>query len=68
MGGKMIEKKMIVFRDIKGNVINIGEWDLMLSLDYENNMVINNPLPDGATFQEEEILTLPDGGLAVKNL
>lgn len=58
---------MIVFRDHDGNVINIGEWDQMLSLDEENNTVINNPLPDGATFQEEEILTLPDGGLSVKN-
>ncbi|MEO9347970.1 hypothetical protein [Acinetobacter radioresistens] len=57
----MIKK---VYRDKDGNVINIGEWDYIITCDEDNNEVINNPLPAGATFQDEEIVILDDGGLA----
>lgn len=60
----------LVYRDIDGTVINIGEWDYMNSkidngVDAEPVDVINNPLPEGATSAIEEITVLPDGGLAV---
>lgn len=43
----------LVIRDSGGNPINIGEWDILGG---------ENPLPEGATQAEEEIITLPDGG------
>ena len=57
----MIKK---VYRDKDGNVINIGEWDYIITYDEDNNEVINNPLPEGATFSDEEVVILDDGGLA----
>lgn len=61
MGGEMIEK---VYRDQDGKVINIGEWNYIITFDKDGAKVINNPLPEGATFSEEEIVKLNDGGLA----
>lgn len=58
-----------VIRDKNGKVINIGEWDYMKE-DVEDvttgevMQVINNPLPEGATSAEEEIVILDDGGRA----
>lgn len=67
MGGKM--NTATVIRDKNGKVINIGEWDYMKE-DVEDvttgevMQVINNPLPEGATSAEEEIVILDDGGRA----
>lgn len=63
--------KQIVIRDKDNNVINIGEWDYMEELQVdpetmEEVLVVNNPLPEGSTSAEEEIITLDDGGLGVK--
>ena len=60
----MIKK---VYRNSEGRVINIGDWDYMISLNEDEVEVANNPLPFGATFQDEEVIVLPDGGLAAKN-
>ncbi|MBP8005496.1 MAG: hypothetical protein KAZ18_01170 [Acinetobacter sp.] len=57
----MIEK---VYRDSNGKVINIGEWNYMTTFDEDSNEVINNPIPAGSTFNDEEIRVLSDGGLA----
>ena len=62
-------KTAIVIRNKEGEVINIGEWDRMVE-DVEDvttgevMQVINNPLPEGATSAEEEIVILDDGGRA----
>ncbi|HIB0235175.1 TPA: hypothetical protein ACWSRY_004858 [Escherichia coli] len=63
---------MKVIRDKDGNVINIGEWDYMEESieDPETGDVTTvryNPLPAGATSADEEVVELPDGGLAAKN-
>jgi hypothetical protein len=60
--------KMLVIRDVNGKVINIGEWDYLkednIKDDGSIETVIHNPMPEGATSQEEDIVTLPDGGLS----
>lgn len=53
-----------VIRDKDGNVINIGAWDYMEEMIEDGSIVQHNPFPEGATSTEEEIVTLPDGGLA----
>lgn len=58
----MIEK---VYRNLDGKVINIGEWDYMITYDNNENEIINNPIPDGVTFDSEEIQKRDDGGLEV---
>uniref|UniRef100_A0AB38Z412 Uncharacterized protein n=1 Tax=Klebsiella phage vB_KpnM_Iguana_ER37 TaxID=3076781 RepID=A0AB38Z412_9CAUD len=68
MGGKMMK----VIRNKEGKVINIGEWDYMKEHieDPETGEITiaeHNPLPDGATSADEEIVELPDGGLAAAN-
>lgn len=65
-------KTAIVIRDNEGKVINIGEWDYMVEYVEDNvtgevMQVINNPLPEGATSEVEEIVTLDDGGKAAAN-
>lgn len=62
--------KRTVIRDKSGNPINIGGWDFMEekltdpdTLDVIS-VVQHNPLPEGATSAEEDIIILPDGGLA----
>lgn len=60
---------MTVYRDSNGKVINIGAWDYMevsfIDDDGVGNSVwVSNPLPDGATSKEEEVVELSDGGLA----
>ena len=64
MDSQMIEK---VYRNSEGRVINIGDWDFMISLDENEQEIINNPLPAGATFNDEPVVYLEDGGLAAKN-
>ena len=58
----------LVIRDVDGKVINIGEWDYMGEVSTEVNgeivYVPANPLPEGATQAQEEIVTTTDGGLA----
>lgn len=61
----MIKK---VYRDSNGTVINIGDWDYMITLDENELEIINNPLPENATITQEEIEYAEDGGLRVKNL
>lgn len=56
---------MKVFRDISGNVINIGEWDYLQTEGDSGDVIINNPLPVGATESDEEVVEGPDGGLYV---
>lgn len=63
---------MTVFRDSGGSVINIGPWDYMEIPDIDEEKgevtIINlNPLPEGATSQEEDVVTLDDGGYAAAN-
>ena len=65
----MSASKSEVIRDSDGKVINIGDWDYveetLIDPDtQEVTVVTHNPLPDGATSKEEDIVTLPDGGLA----
>lgn len=57
---------MKVYRSSSGAVINIGEWDYMTYYDENEILIINNPLPAGATQSEEEIEIGWDGGLYVK--
>lgn len=65
--------KKNVFRDKDGVVINIGDWDFMEEIitdpetGDEVSRVKHNPIPEGATQLEEEIITLDDGGLAAAN-
>ncbi|MCE5368486.1 hypothetical protein [Klebsiella oxytoca] len=67
---------MKVYRDKDGKVINIGEWDYMEEeilgeiVDEESKAVSlvkrtirHNPVPEGATFTEEDVITLSDGGI-----
>lgn len=60
-----------VYRDSQNNVINIGDWDYMVTYEedeYGSKVeVINNPLPEEYSIKEEEIYTLEDGGLSVVN-
>lgn len=61
----MIKK---VYRDNLGKVINIGDWDYIITSDEHGNEMVNNPLPEDYSVSEEEIYFLDDGGLAVLNL
>lgn len=59
----------LVIRDKDGSVINIGPWDYVEETitddeSGESTVIQHNPLPEGATISEEEIVTLSDGGLA----
>jgi len=65
MGSKMIKT---VYRDSNGTVINIGDWDYMITLDEDDLEITNNPLPENVTISEEEVEYNEDGGLRVKNL
>lgn len=53
--------KIIVFRDEFGKVINIGEWDYMISTDELGNEIANNPLPPNMTSTIEEVRINEDG-------
>lgn len=63
---------MKVIRNKEGKVINIGEWDYMEEHieDQETGeftIAEHNPLPEGATSSDEEVVELSDGGLAAAN-
>jgi len=45
---------MKIIKDKNGNLINIGDWD---------NHNGANPLPEGATEHDAEVVTGYDGGL-----
>ena len=57
--------KIIVFRDESGRIVNIGEWDYMITEDENGALIINNPLPDGLTTQMEDIVINKDGSRSV---
>ncbi len=46
--------QMKIIKDKDGNLINIGDW---------NDNQGQNPLPQGATEYDEEVVTGYDGGL-----
>lgn len=60
MGGEMK-----VYRNSKGVVRNIGEWDFLVGTDDDGNEFIRNPIPDTYTVSEEEVVTGWDDGLYV---
>jgi len=51
--------------DSTGLLINIGEWDYKIITDDEGNEVIGNPLPEGAIYKDEEVITNEDGSRSV---
>tara|TARA_R110002074_G_scaffold401205_1_gene598550 strand:- start:21 stop:215 length:195 start_codon:yes stop_codon:yes gene_type:complete len=53
-----MDRKMKIYRDSSGNLINIGEWDYAIF-----NGIETNPLPDGAAIEEADVVTGYDGGL-----
>ncbi|MFW1826412.1 hypothetical protein [Acinetobacter sp. ULE_I092] len=57
--------KIIVFRDESGRIVNIGEWDSLITEDENGALIINNPLPDGLTTQMEDIVINKDGSRSV---
>lgn len=57
--------KLIVYRDKNGNVINIGEWNYMLTKDEDGLEIVNNPLPNGVTSKIEEVIINNDGSRCV---
>lgn len=64
--------KTTVFRDENGRVINIGPWNYMEMpvMDEENGeltWVINNPLPEGATSSDEDVIPDGHGGFMAVN-
>lgn len=58
---------MKVYRDARGNLINIGEWDECRVEDDQGNIVINNPLPADAVEFDEEVVAGADGGKYLKS-
>lgn len=62
--------KMKVFRDDTGRVVNIGEWDYLISVEMDANgeeiQVARNPMPDGLIESEEDVVVGWDGGLYVE--
>ncbi|MFV7361040.1 hypothetical protein [Citrobacter portucalensis] len=60
---------MKVYRDKSNQVINIGEWDYLKQIIIDDNgeetEKIYNPLPDGVTVSDEEVIEGWDGGLYV---
>lgn len=57
---------MKVYRNSRGEVRNIGDWNYLITQDEDGNDVINNPLPDSYVESDEEVITGWDGGLYVK--
>jgi hypothetical protein len=49
-----MDSQMKIIKDKDGNLINIGDW---------NDNQGQNPLPQGATEHEAEVVTGYDGGL-----
>jgi hypothetical protein len=53
------------FFDKDGNLINIGPWDYRETTDLDGNVILCNPLPEGAIEKDEEVVTNPDGSRSV---
>lgn len=41
---------------LNGEIINVGDWDYLITLDEDDNEVINNPIPDGAIEEDIEFI------------
>lgn len=65
MGCEMTVYKDTVIRDEMGLVINIGDWNYMVSRDDDGNEVINNPLPNNVTISNEDVIINEDGSRSV---
>lgn len=50
---------MKIIKDKDENLINIGDWDFKIDVSQQ----IQNPLPEGATEHDAEVVTGYDGGL-----
>lgn len=64
--------KGLVFRSAAGDVINIGPWDYLTTPEVNDDTgeitwVINNPLPEGATSTDEEVIPDGHGGFMAAN-
>ena len=53
---------MKIYRNAEGKCINIGDWDYQIEI-VDNIEIIRNPLPQGATEHDVEVVTGFDGGL-----
>ena len=59
--------KMKVFR-LKGEVINVGDWDYMIRINKETGEeTIGNPLPVGVVESEEDVVVNKRGRFAVSD-
>lgn len=59
---------MKIYRNAKGVLRNIGEWDYMEYTDEEGVISIHNPLPEGYSVQDEPVVqSLEDGGYYLAN-
>lgn len=56
---------MKVYRNSRGEVRNIGEWEFLAGVDDEGNEFIRNPIPETYTVSDEEVIEGWDGGLYV---
>lgn len=54
---------MKIYRDADGKCINIGDWDYKIDESLPEDKRIKNPLPEGATEHDAEVVTGFDGGL-----
>jgi sulfur relay (sulfurtransferase) DsrC/TusE family protein len=54
---------MKIIKDKDGNLINIGDWDYKIDESLLEDERIKNPLPEGATEHDAEVVTGFDGGL-----
>ena len=54
---------MKIIKDKDGNLINIGDWDYKIDESLPEDERIKNPLPEGATEHDAEVVTGYDGGL-----
>lgn len=41
---------------LDGEIINVGDWDYLISFDEGGNEVVNNPLPDGVIEEDIEFI------------
>jgi hypothetical protein len=52
--------------DNEGNLINIGEWDPRPFTDDDGQIYDSNPFPEGAYWEEREIVVTAEGGRYLK--
>lgn len=63
-------REMKVYRNKDGDIINIGEWEILKSIivsedGYEDELTIN-PIPEGSTITDEEVTMGFDGNYKIK--